>query len=818
MLLQDRARARRSHLNLIGILCLLILASRTHASEPRLTGIIADPATIQLRGPNARQLILIHGKTADGQTVDLTRRAKIDSANPAIASLTQATVYAQKNGTTVLSVEVAGHKTQIPITVQDAHLPRRFNFENDIIPILSRHGCNSAGCHGKAEGQNGFKLSVFGFDPPADYDALTKESRGRRLFFPAPEHSLLLRKASGGVPHGGGVILKEKSVDFETLREWIASGAPRGDDTDPKVVSIQVQPRERQLRAKANQQLRVMAKWSDGRLTDVTSLSKFQSNNDGLAKVDETGLVTIGDAPGEVAIMASFMGPVSVFRAIIPRDEKIASFPKLPEKNFIDKLVTAKLRKLNVTPSQPCDDATFLRRAYLDVIGTLPTPEEAKKFLDDKDANKRTRLIDDLVQRPEFADFWALKWADLLRVDRQALGHKQAYAYYRWIRESIAQNKSLDQFASEVINAQGPLKESGPEYFYKVVKKPGERASTLSMVFLGVRIACAECHHHPFDRWSQTDYFGMQAFFTQARLQKSPRGEILYDTGNPKTTHPRTKEVIYAHPLGEKMPNEPTPEMKREALAKWMTSPKNEWFARNLANRTWAHLMGRGLIEPVDDVRLTNPPTNPELLDALAKSLIESKFDFRQLIRTITASQTYQLSARPNLTNELDETSYSRAKLKRIGAEVLLDMVCQTTGVPEKYQGVPKGARAIQLWDSQVRHDFLTLFGRPVRVSTCECERVSEPNVRQVLHFLNSTRIQDKLSHEDGIVANLVRKHKTDSPIVDELYLTFYSRRPTKDEMDTALSWLKKHEMRRREAVEDLAWSLLSSIEFLFNH
>ncbi len=705
-----------------------------------------------------------------------------------------------------------------PTRMADSPRARPFHFENDVIPILTKFRCNSSSCHGKAEGQNGFKLSVFGFDPAADYAALTKESRGRRVFPAAPEHSLLLQKISGRVAHGGGLRIPRGTPEYELLRGWIAAGMPFGDPASPRVVQIRVTPRERLLGMKARQQLRVTARYSDGREEDVTHYARFQSNSDGLATVSEDGLVTTGETPGEVAIMAAYMGAVDVFTVLIPRPGRIDPYPAVPANNFIDPLVFHKLRKLNIVPSGPADDAEFLRRVYLDVIGTLPTAAEARRFLADRRPDRRARLVDDLLDRPEFADYWALKWADLLRVDRQALGHKDAYAYYQWIHDSLAANKPLDQFAREIVTAEGPLAAVGPANFYKVVPKPGAAASTLAQVFLGIRLACAECHHHPFDRWSQTDYYGMQAFFTQVNLRNTPAGTLVVVGDGPPTKHPRTGATILAHALDRPSPTASLPEDRRRVLAEWLTGPDNPWFARNLANRTWAHFLGRGLVEPVDDVRATNPPTNPELLDALARHLVASHYDFRNLIRTITASRVYQLSSRPNATNEHDEQNYSRALFKRPDAEVLLDMVCQTTGVGERFAGTPAGTRAVQLWDSKVPNYFLKLFGRPVRASACACERSHQPGVAQVLHLLNGPEIHAKLTHVKGTLARLVNTQADDGNLVDELYLTFYSRFPTAAERKTAVDYLRKDPAQRREAAEDLAWGMMNSLEFLFNH
>jgi hypothetical protein len=692
------------------------------------------------------------------------------------------------------------------------------HFENDIVPLLSRYGCNAAGCHGSADGQNGFKLSVFGSDPAADYAALVKEGRGRRVLFASPENSLVLAKASGAVAHGGGIRIRRDSQQFETLRAWIAAGAPLGDPAAPRVVTIQVEPREKVMAMAGQQQLRVMARYADGREIDVTGLAKFQSNHDGLAAVNADGLVSIGETPGEVAVMASYLAHVASFRALVPRTEKIANYPKVRENNFIDTLVFSKLRQLNIVPSELADDAEYLRRVYLDVIGTLPTTAQTRQFLNDQRSNRRELVVDDLLARPEFADYWALKWADLLRVDRQALGHKRAYAYYRWIRESLAANKPLDQFSREIVTAEGLPEETGPVNFYKVVTKPGDRASTLSQVFLGVRIACAECHHHPYDRWSQNDYYGMQAFFAPLSLRPTGRGEVLVAVGDPLTTHPRTGATVPALALGSKVPSALPGGDRRQVLADWLTARDNPWFASNLANRVWAHFLGRGLVEPVDDVRDTNPPSNPALLEALARHVVETKYDLKKLIRAITASRVYQLSSHPNETNDKDEMNYSRALFRRLDAEVLLDMVSQTTGIAERFEGMPQGTRAIQLWDSKANHYFLKLFGRPTRVSACECERNHEPGISQVLHLMNSPAIQAKLSHERGSVAKLVRSKADDGALVEELYLTCFCRLPTSEERASGVRYMAQNSARRREAAEDLAWSMLNSLEFVFQH
>jgi hypothetical protein len=804
---------------LLTTVCLLLTGAAPARADESVVEVIADPPGIRLVGPQAGFSLLVHGKTADGKLIDLTRDSRYRAGDETVARVgPTGTIRAIGDGVTEIEVEAVGRKRTVHVEVADSGRPRAFHFENDIEPILSRFGCNSAGCHGNAEGQNGFKLSVFGFDPAADYSAITREARGRRVLFGAPEASLILAKPSGQVPHGGGIRLPKGTPEYETLRGWIAAGTPLGDPSAPHVASIRVEPRERILAMKSRQQLRVIARYTDGKEVDVTTFARFQANQEGIASVAADGLVSAGETPGEVAVMAAYLGAVDTFRGLVPRPGKIEPFPAFPANNFIDGFVLARLKKLNIAPSELADDAEYLRRVYLDVIGTLPTPDEVRRFFADSRPDRRALLVDELLERPEYADYWALMWADVLRVDRQALGHKRAYAFYRWIRDSVAKNKPFDQFARELLTAEGPLAESGPGGFYKVTTKPGELSSSLAQIFLGVRIACAECHHHPFDRWSQTDYYGMQAFFAPLSIKPSLHGEALVASGDPETKHPRTGAEIPPHALGMPAPANVPPGDRRLVLAAWMTAPENPWFARNLANRTWAHFFGRGLIDPVDDVRDTNPPSNPELLDALARHVVETKFDLKALVRTIAASRTYQLASKPNATNVKDAFSFSRAYFRRIDAEVLLDMVSQTTGVGERFGGSAPGVRAIQLWDSKVNHYFLKLFGRPQRVSACDCERIHEPSVAQVLHLLNAPEIQAKLGHERGSVAKLAHAHADDGRLVEELYLTFYSRLPTAWEREVAVAHLQRNAMQRRQAAEDLAWTLMNTLEFVFNH
>ena len=807
-------------MRLIQLLLILFLSSATTLPvvvSADVVRIEASPPDVTLRGKDSSMQLLITGFDAAGQSQDLTHQVKyIRSSAEAEVSPT-GIIHGKQDGTGTITASYKGMSVEIPVSVMNSQIGRPLSFTNDIIPILSRYRCNTSGCHGKAEGQNGFKLSVFGFDPLADYHAITMEGRGRRIFPASPHKSLLVQKMSGALPHGGGVLIPPNRAEFRKITDWISTGFPWEHPSASTVSSIALTPTQRVLRMGETQQLRVMATLSNGEQLDVTELSQFQSNAVAQAQVNVNGQVTVGQVPGVVAVMATYMGRVDVFRIFIPEDNPIREDPKLPNSNDLDKTIYRQLHKLNITASAACTDEQFLRRVFIDLIGTVPTADQTASFLSDRDSQKRDKLVDVLLESPEFNSYWALKWSDLLRVDRQTLGHKNAYQYYSWIKESFRLHTPMDRFARELITTSGPLVDAPAGFFYKSVKSPNRMASTISQVMLGIRIECAECHHHPFDRWGQTDFFGMRAFFTQVQYKKSARGEMLITKGNPVTKHPRTGEVIQAFALGTQMPASTPLNDRRDKLANWLTAPENPWFARNIANRTWAHLMGRGIIEPVDDVRLTNPPTNPDLLTSLTKAFIDAEFDFRKLLKLIIQTDAYQRSSAVNETNERDEQNYSRFLFKQLEAEVMLDAICQTTGVPEKFEGIPTGSRAIELWDSSVPHYFLKTFGRPVRATACECERISEPTVGQVLHILNAPGIENKLSHEAGTIRKIANEYDDNEKAIQRLYLTFFNRYGDKQELATAVQYVTESS-NRRQSLEDIAWSMLNSLEFLFNH
>jgi len=608
------------------------------------------------------------------------------------------------------------------------------------------------------------------------------------------------------------------SREYAILREWITGGILYEDKGRPEWVGLRTDPAETVQGFAQSQALKVYARASDGHEEDVTWLSMFHSNNPSLAEVAETGVFKTGDSVGQAAVMARFSGQIAVHQVTVPRPGVQNRFEDPALVSAIDRLVNNNLRRLNLVPSEKVDDAGFLRRVTLDLIGRLPSPPETVRFLEDRTSGKRASLVERLLERPEYADLWALKWSDILRVDRRTLGHANAFAYYQWIHEAMETNLGLDEFARQLLEAEGPLAQNPAGFFFKVTKKPGEMAATASQALLGIRITCAECHQHPYDRWTQSDYHGMRAFFEQVAYKKVGLEEALFAEGTPKTVHPRTKEAVHAHPLGTPMPEADLSGDRRRSLASWLVATENPWFARNMANRIWAHFLGRGLVDPVDDVRASNPPSNPELLQLLTLIITEHHFDQKSLIRAVVASDAYQRAATPNDTNIGDELNFSRALFRRLPSEILLDAICDVTGVLEKFAGVPAGQRAVQLWDSEQQSYFLKLFGRPMRTTACVCERSSSSGVSQSLHFINSENLQAKLSHADGNIARWLSAAKDDAAFVDALYTACFSRRPSAQESAEGVAYLGARSNRRQEAAEDLAWSLLNTLEFVFNH
>lgn len=692
------------------------------------------------------------------------------------------------------------------------------SFFNQVIPALTKLGCNSGSCHGKAEGQNGFKLSVFGFDPEADYEALVKQSRGRRVNRVVPAASLMLRKATGAVPHGGGQRTEKSSIHYQTVLQWLTEGAPF--DAEPVAVArIEVEPSEIVLPLTGAQQLQVTAHFSDGEVRDVTGTAEFQSNSETVAIVSSDGRVSAKGVPGEAAVLVRFLHHLAVCRVTMPRTD--TQFQRPVENNFIDKLVWDKLERLGVQPSELSDDSTFLRRVYLDTIGTLPTSNEAREFLARSEPDKRSLLIQELLQRHEYSVYQSLKWADLLRLDSNALGAESSVAFTRWLRIQFQQNRPYDKFVRDILAASGSIQAESPAALYTTLKEPKELGSSISQLFLGIRIECAECHHHPFEKWSQDDFYAFAGLFTSVGTKTLPNG-VPAITVKPGADlrNPRTNLPVVAKGLGQDPPEPHNADVttdRRLRLADWMTSEANPYFARAIVNRIWSAYFARGLVDPVDDLRATNPASHEALHEALADYLIRSHYDLKLLTRLILESRTYQLSPIQNGSNADDQQHFSRAEFRPVPAEVLLDAICQTTAIPEKFNGWPLGARAIEVWDNRMPSYFFRIFGRPTRTTVCACERGDAPSISQALHLLNSPEISEKLQHRHGRVRQLARSDLSPEQIVEELYLTTLSRFPTDEESLLMTAAFQKSE-DRVEVVEDLMWTLLNTKEFLFNH
>jgi hypothetical protein len=776
-----------------------------------------SPERVTLSRPEDSQQLLVT-ETQNETTRDLTRTAKFVVGQPAIVTVdANGLLHPVAEGESTLTIVAGQSELRIPIQVTGLKNPPPVSFEHEILPILSKARCNSGGCHGKAEGQNGFKLSLLGFDGPADYNALIKEGRSRRVSLAAPQQSLLLRKASAEIPHGGGLKISRDSPQYERLLRWIASGAPPTVESEQPATAIEVEPAELVMQPGEQRQLRVTAIDLAGGRRCVTVETDLISNAGQIVEADARGLLQAGTIPGEAAILVRYAGHVTVCRVVVPRSGQQIARP--PENNFIDKHVWDKLLKLGIEPSAPASDAAFMRRAYLDTIGTLPTAAEARDFLADQSTDKRSKLVNKLLERPEYADYWAMKWSDILRADKIKVTHQGTIGMTRWLRKEFATNRPFDEMAREIVTAQGPVQSESPAAFFKAADQPEVASRFVSQLFLGVRIECAQCHHHPSERWGQDDYAGLAGFFTGVKVKKLPDGsESIVSRGGTDVNHPRLGTPVPARALGAPPADFAAVSDRRQALATWMTGPENHHFARAIANRMWTHYLGRGLVEPIDDMRATNPPTNEPLMEALAGHVREVKFDLKAFTRTLLNSRVYQLSTEANDSNRDDRHHFSHAWPKALPAEVLLDAISQATGSSEKFNGWPAGTRSIQVWDNRMPSYFFRIFGRPARTTVCECERSNEPSISQALHLLNSPELNEKITSRDGVARQLADSPREPKEIVAEVYLGALSRFPTVDEERLLLEAFAAPDVTRREAVEDVLWSVLNTKEFVYNH
>jgi len=798
-----------------------------------------EPGQVRLYPSGTQQLLVTR---VGEREFDETPTAEYSSTNSAIATVSAGGVIrAIQSGSTMIEVRAGGAVESVHVTVAPADEGSRIRFATAVVPILTRLSCNSGGCHGKATGQNGFSLSLLGFEPEFDFQSLVQDARGRRVFSGDADRSLLLMKATGRMPHGGGRRLDLESDDYRILREWIALGAAAPHADDPLLERIDLVPGSRVLKTSSLQQLLVTAHFSDGSSRDVTRQAVYQSNEPDIAAVDADGLVRTGTQNGLVAVMARFGEKIATFHAAVPfaadGDQAAVVAVRLDQverqlgDSVFDRLLLRQWRRLAVVPSAPADDATFLRRVMIDICGTLPTIDEVEAYRADSRVDKRARLIDRLLDRPEYASYFALKWADILQnrgagysTSRQRPG---TALFAGWIRDSIAANKPYNQFASEILTASGSQNENPPALWYRTVRKSPDYVESVAQAFLGVRIQCAQCHHHPAERWSQADYYGLAAVFARVGRKggfadaEVPTDEIIYVKADGDVAHPRTGKLVRPRALGG-------PEFKigrfddpRQGLARWMTSAENPFFARTLVNRLWAHFLGRGIIHPIDDARSTNPPSNPELLDALAQDFIASGYDTKHLIRVIGNSYAYGLESVPNEWNARDTQTFARFYPRRLSAEVLLDGISHVLDVPTEFAGgpgkFPPGTRAIDLPDENVAAHFLDVFGRPSRMSACECERVDAPALTQALELVNSAEIQRKLTADKGYAKRLASSGQSNAERAVEVFLRVLGRTPRPEELKTAVDFLDSA-ADREEACRSLLWSLLATNEFLFNH
>lgn len=790
----------------------------TAAADSPLTALEVYPPDINLETARDRQSFVVQAWFADGLSRDVTAEARVAFANPALVRLDKNVVYPVADGSTEMTVEWGGKAVKLPVKVLAAVADRPISFKLDVMPIFMRSGCNVGSCHGAARGKDGFRLSLFGFDPEGDHYRLTREINGRRINLAVPAESLLMEKAGGKVPHTGGQRIQEGDEYWQTLMRWLEAGVPQDPPTVAKPISMEVYPKRAVLDGKgATQRLVVRAKYSDGTDRDVTNLALFLSNNDNSAKVTPDGLVT-ADNRGEAFVMARFATfTIGSPFVVLPKGLQFTP-PKVPENNYIDTLIHKKLNDLRITPSELCTDEAFVRRAYIDIAGVLPTPEEYDRFMKNPASNKREDLVDELLGRKEFAELWVMKWAELLQIkSSNTVSYKATLLYYNWLQDKISKNVPVNEWVQELLGASGGTFKNPATNYYQNETDILKVSENVAQVFMGMRIQCAQCHNHPFDRWTMNDYYGFAAFFSQIgrKATDDPRELIVFNSGGGEVSNPVTKQQMKPKFLGGAEPDVKGKD-RRQVLAAWLASPDNPYFATNLANIVWGHFFGRGIIDQVDDVRVSNPPSNGELLEAMGKKFTEYKYDFKKLVRDICTSRTYQLSTIPNASNEGDTRNFARQTVRRIRAETMLDVISQATETKNKFPGLPLGARAVQIADGNVSTYFLTTFGRASRETVCSCEVKLEPTLSQSLHMLNGDATTNRIRQGQLIQKRLAEK-KPPEQIIEELYLRTLTRRPSPDEMAKLQAALKE-EPDKAKGLEDVFWALMNTREFVFNH
>lgn len=813
------------------VLCLVLAISGGARSED---SIVVFPKQIKLVGPTSFQQFIVE-RTVDGRFVgQVTNEMSIETTDANVVRIEGSAIFPVGNGVAKIRAKSGDHDASAEITVTGTENSVEWSFRNNIQPILAKFGCSAGACHGAAAGQNGFKLSLRGYDDDGDYLTLTRHALGRRIVPSDPGRSLMLLKPTGAVPHKGGKRFETNSPEYRIVSEWIASGAPAPKQNEPRITRIEFLPDSVRLKPGMNQQLLVQAHFTDGHVEDVTRWAKYTDANSAVTQVDESGNVKILGY-GEGAITAWYLSRIAIATVTVPFENKVAPeiFAQSKRRNFIDRLVLEKLENLNLPPSPRAEDSEFLRRAFLDTIGTLPTAQEARQFIENEAVDKRDELIDALLNRKEFVDYWTYKWSDLLLVNSDKLRPAAMWSFSNWIRQNVAMNTPWDLFVKRLILANGSTLENGAANFYVLHEDPLSMAETTTQAFLGMSINCARCHNHPLEKWTNDEYFGMVNLFARVRA-KSGAGDgdrIIFVATSGDVNQPRRGRPQQPRPLESKPLPIDSPEDRREALSQWLTSRDNPYFGRAIVNRVWANFFGVGLVQPVDDLRVTNPASNEKLLSAAASYLADHKFDLKALMRAILRSETYQRASRPFPENAADTRFYSHYYPRRLMAEVLLDAYSQVAGVPTEFvtdlrnqnRGLgdkyPLGFRAVQLPDTRIASYFLKSFGRPEREKTCECERTSEPTMAQVLHIANGDTINKKLEAKDNRIGKLIADKTPPEKIIEEAYVAALSRCPTDAEREKLLKIFHEgDEKETRVLAEDVFWAVLSAKEFLFNH
>jgi mono/diheme cytochrome c family protein len=787
--------------------------------------IFPDAVTLETKRDFHR--IVVFATFKDATTRDVTAFADLRIGDEKVAKFDGYSVHAVADaGQTEVVASIGGRTARMPVAVKEGHRDRAVSFRQDVMPVFLRANCNSGGCHGAARGKDGFRLSLFGMDPDGDYVRLTRELIGRRINLAIPEESTLVEKAVGTVPHSGNQLFAPDSEYNKTILEWIANGAKDDAPGIAKVTGIEVYPKQIVLEGKdATQQITVRATYSDGTDRDVTKLALFMSNNDPVAKVDKEGVVKSGDR-GAAFMLARFdVFSVTAQAIVIPKG-LVYERPKVAEVNYIDKAVNERLHRLRIVPSGVCTDEEFVRRVYIDVIGLYPKPAELQAFIEDKRPDKRTQLVETLLQRKEFTELWVMKWAELLQI-RSGINagnnappfYKNALLYYNWLADEIGKNRPINEIVVDLLSASGGTVSVPAVNYYQSELDRLKLSENVAQVFMGMRLQCAQCHNHPFDRWTMDDYYGFNAFFAQIGRKNTddPQEVIVFNSKGGESQHFLTRKNVKPKFLGGEVADLKPGDDRRRVMAEWMASPRNPYFARNIANLVWAHFLGVGIVDPVDDVRVSNPPSNTELLDQLASNLTEYKYDVRKLVRDITASAAYQRSSKANETNADDKLNFARAQVRRVRAEVLLDAISQITETPNKFQGLPLGARAVQIADGAVSNYFLTTFGRSKRESVASTEVKTDPNLSQALHLMNGDAVNDRI-RRGKVVENLIAAGKKDDEIVRELFLRVFGRLPSAGESKSIATAVTADPANRQVVLEDAFWALMNSKEFYFNH